>query len=81
MRHLWIIIKTTVVDFLLLLGALTFKDPTAPIMGAFMLWPVIYMLFLIYSIPKAKQGGRADMIKLQNWWNTDAIRRNTDRIK
>jgi hypothetical protein len=41
------------------------------------MWPIIWMMVIILPI---KNPPRVDMIKMQNYFNTDAIRRNTDRM-
>jgi hypothetical protein len=80
LRFIGMIIVSVLVDLLLILGALTFKDPGPPVLIAFFLWPVILMLMVIASI-KDPNERRADMIKMQNFYNIDAIRHKIDRIK
>lgn len=67
-----------VIEAVLVLIALTFRDPLPPIIVAALLWPVIY----VFLLTRGNLGSSGvDYLQLRNYSNVEQIRRQTDRIK
>lgn len=69
------------IDFLLLLVAvaMTYSKPEVCFALCFyiaLMWPIIWMIIIFTQIKVKPQ---VDLIKMQNYYNLDAIRRNSDR--
>jgi hypothetical protein len=79
MRVLIGLIASLIIDFLLVLAAVAFiKDwPSACFFIVFS-WPLIWLCIIAYQVDEPQH---IDLIKMQNYFNLDAVRRNTDRMK
>ena len=63
---------------LILLAIFIFKDWPSICFFIILLWPVIWITVGISMLP-ASERGQVDMIKMQTYFNIDALRRNSDR--
>lgn len=66
------------IDVVLVLMAIAiFEDWPSVCFFIILLWPVIWFAVIVMQIKDAQ----VDMLKMQTYFNIDAIRRNTDRMK
>ena len=66
------------IDFVLILITIaTFKDWPSICFFVVCSWPLIWMCIILSQVESDE---RVDMIKLQNYFNLAAVRRNTDRM-
>jgi hypothetical protein len=77
MRILISLVLSVVIEFVLMAAALFSRDPASWILILFMSWPLI---FFLTSVGFIKNNSPVDMIKMQNYYNLDAMRRNSDRM-
>jgi len=64
------------IDFLLVLAAIAiFEDWPSACFFVLMSWPLIWFVIIVKSLKNVQ----VDMIKMQTYFNVDAIRRNTNK--